>query len=224
VRTQVLQANRKIVNDGLVELTWGNVSFFDRPSGLVFIKPSGVDLSIATRQEISVLNMQGELLSGQKPSVDLPTHLEIYKGFEEINCVIHTHSKYATIFAQACQPVPCLGTTHADYFNGDIPCVPHATEDQVNEAYEKFTGLAITEFYKGNSISCMDSPACLVSGHGVFAWSDSIEKALEIAKVTEIVSEMAHKTLLMNNSASIKQFILSKHFLRKNGVNKTYGQ
>lgn len=224
MKSQVLQANRKIVDEGLVELTWGNVSFFDRPSGLIFIKPSGVDLSLATEQEISVVNIQGELLSGKKPSVDLPTHLEIYKGFEEVNCVVHTHSKYATIFAQARQPIPCLGTTHADYFNGDIPCVPHATEEQVTEAYEKFTGLAITEFYRSNLISCMDNPACLVSGHGVFVWSDTIAKALEVAKVTEIVAEMAHKTILMNRSASIEQFILSKHFLRKNGANKTYGQ
>ena len=220
----VLHANKWIVENGLVELTWGNVSFYDRKTGLVYIKPSGVNLEKTQAKDISIVTISGEQKSGKKPSVDLETHLEIYKSFESANCVIHTHSKYATIFSQANKYIPCLGTTHADYFDGDIPCVPHTTQIETEKHYEKNTGLNIVKYYLHNNIEASRVSSCIVKNHGVFTWGDSIDSALEKSKVVELVAEMAYKTILINSDSRIEKFIISKHFNRKHGENKSYGQ
>ena len=221
-----LYANKWIVEKKLVELTWGNVSCFNREQNKVFIKPSGVNLDVLKPEEISVLSPDGVLLAGKKPSVDTPTHLEIYKNFSEINCIIHTHSKYATIFAQANMPIPCLGTTHADYFCEQIPCVDHTDPVETIEAYEQKTGARICNAFTidPHVMSPLEVGACLVNGHGVFSWDAEVEKALERAYVLEIVAEMAFKTLMLNRDARLWEFIINKHFFRKHGDNKYYGQ
>ncbi len=219
-----MSANKWIVEKGLVELTWGNVSFCDREQDLVYIKPSGVKLSSATPADVSCVDFKSNLLSGLKCSVDTPTHLEIYKSFEEAVCIIHTHSRYATIFAQAALSVPCLGTTHADYFYGDIPCIPCPTFPEVQEDYEKYTGINITSFYKDNNIDYNSIQACLIAGHAPFVWGRSIETALENAYVLEIVCEYAYRTLSLNSESHLSRYIIDKHFLRKHGNNKYYGQ
>ena len=220
---QILEANRWIVDKGLVELTWGNVSAKDFSNQTICIKPSGIQLSTANIQDMSVVDSSGALLSGKKPSVDLPTHLELYNVFPEIGCVVHTHSKYATIFAQASTPIPCLGTTHADYFYGEIPCVPHPSSDKM-DAYEVNTGKIIGEHFHNNSLNYEQIAACIVDGHGPFVWGKTIEKALKNAYVLEIVAEMAYKSLILNSKSNLNQFIIDKHFLRKHGEQKYYGQ
>ena len=224
IKQQVLDANRKIVEMGLVSLTWGNVSFRNTSTGRIYIKPSGVNLQDLLPSEISCTRLDGTLISGKKPSVDLPTHLELYRECPEINSVIHTHSKYATIFAQSSRSIPCLGTTHADYFFGNIPCISHPNANAVREEYEKNTGASIIKFYKANNISYNDMAACLIDGHGPFVWGTSIKVSVERAHVLELVAEMAHKTLLLNPDAFLEVFITKKHFLRKHGNKSYYGQ
>jgi L-ribulose-5-phosphate 4-epimerase len=223
-KKSVLYANKWIVDKGLVELTWGNVSCYDRQKSTIYIKPSGVSLDSIKEDDISSLTIKGSLLSGKKPSVDTPTHLEIYRNFSNVNCVIHTHSKYATIFAQANMSIPCLGTTHSDYFYGPIPCVEHPNMQEVNSDYEKQTGIGICNYFESNKINPLQMGSCLVKGHGVFSWGPNIEKALEKAYVLELIAEMAYKTIIINPDAKLERFILDKHFLRKHGENKYYGQ
>jgi len=224
IRSRVLDANKWIVDKGLVKLTWGNVSFYDREGGKVYIKPSGINLSLATNDQVSCVDISGNVLSGLTPSVDTPTHLEIYKAFDNANCIIHTHSKYATIFAQSGHAVPCLGTTHSDYFCGDIPCVPHPLGPEALENYERNTGRIICEFYRQQGIDPTNIQACLVKGHAPFVWAPNIEAALENAYVLEIISEYAYKTLILNPESSLSKEILDKHFFRKHGTGKYYGQ
>ena len=156
--------------------------------------------------------------------MDTPTHLEIYKSFDDVRCVIHTHSRYATIFAQAASEIPCLGTTHADYFYGNIPCVDCPTKREVDRNYEEYTGKSITSFHIQNNIDYNSMQACLVAGHGPFVWGKTIDSALENAKVLEIIAELAHKTLSLNKNSYLPRYILNKHFLRKHGDKKYYGQ
>ena len=222
IKQEVLDANKWIVDKKLVELTWGNVSAKNK--NLVYIKPSGVNLNSAIAEDIAVLNIDGKHINGLKPSVDTPTHLALYRSFKDIGCVVHTHSKYSTIFAQAGRDIPCLGTTHADYFYGDIPCIPHPNKKQVNNEYELNTGNIIVEHYLKNNIKYNYIPACIVAGHGTFVWGQNIDKALESVFVLELVAEMAYKTLLLNPNASLKKYVLDKHYLRKHGNNKYYGQ
>ena len=154
-KQDVLFANRWIVEKGLAQLTWGNVSARDIEKEAVYIKPSGVNLNLTTSEDISEVTLSGVHYNGKKPSVDVLTHLELYKHFPEINSVAHTHSKYATIFAQANMDIPCLGTTHADYFYGDIPCIPHPAKEQISEDYECNTGIVICEYFIKNNIDPM---------------------------------------------------------------------
>jgi len=224
IKKEVLKANKWIIDKGLVSLTWGNVSYYDRDTSVVYIKPSGADLNLLSIDEISSVRMDETLISGRKPSVDLPTHLEIYKNFSDINSIVHTHSKYATIFAQAQKSIPCLGTTHADYFFGEIPCIRHPTENEVTENYEKYTGKTIAKFYKMSGLSYNDVAACLISGHGSFVWGNTIENALQHSFILELVAEMAYKTLLFNPQSTLEKFIINKHFLRKHGDKSYYGQ
>ena len=224
IKKEVLKANRWIVEKDLVELTWGNVSY--RQGDVIYIKPSGVDLDTATEEDISVLTIYGQKIDGKKPSVDTPTHLEIYKNFNNINCIVHTHSKYSTTFAQANRQIPCLGTTHADYFYGDIPCVPHPNRRQIETNYELETGVEICKYFKSSGIDYKRMPCSLVSGHGAFIWGPSIEQTLETAYVLELVAEMAYKSLTLIGASSMRipKYVIDKHFFRKNGKEKYYGQ
>ena len=224
LRQEVLDANRWIVDRNLVELTWGNVSAISDDRKKIVIKPSGVKLHHATAKEMSEISRDGVLIAGKKPSVDTPSHIEIYNAFPKIKSVIHTHSKYATIFAQANRCIPCLGTTHADYFYGDVPCVPHPQAPEVNNGYEMHTGRIIGEYFTKNKINYLHTPACIVQGHGVFVWGENISTTLETAYVLEVISEMAFKTLMLEPKAKLERYVRDKHFFRKHGTTKYYGQ
>ena len=223
-KEKVLEANRYLFTSGLVSVTWGNVSYIDRESSVVYIKPSGVDLFEANSQHISKVNTTGTHISGKKPSVDTPTHLEIYKEFSEVGSIVHTHSKYATIFAQANKNISCMGTTHADYFDGTIPCISCPSAEDVKGEYEANTGKAIISHFINAGTDPMRIPAVLVSGHGPFCWGESTEEALENAYVLEKVAEMAYKTLVLSGNHRLPEYILRKHFDRKHGEEKYYGQ
>ena len=221
-KNQTLQANKWIVDKKLVSLTWGNVSL--KRENRVFIKPSGIDLESASIEHMSEIDLNSNIISGLKPSVDTPAHLELYSGFEGINSIVHTHSKYATVFAQLNRPIDCLGATHADYFKGSIPVVPIPDWND-SESYEKTTGKAIVSYFQEKDINPLDISATLVSGHGVFAWGETLDQALENAYVLELIAEMAYLTIVVRPlAAELDSKILEKHFLRKNGNGKYYGQ
>ncbi len=224
IKGKVLAANQWLVESGLVTLTWGNVSALGQPGEQFFIKPSGIDLETATPDDVSEVDFKQTHLSGKKPSVDTPTHFCLYENFKDVGCVVHTHSKYATIWAQAHQDIPCFGTTHADYFDGSIPCVPPPSPQKVEENYELHTGYAIVDYFQDKSIDPMRVPATIVGGHGVFCWGRTIQKALENAFVLEQVAEMAYHTWLLGQREPVSEYILRKHFDRKHGDKKYYGQ
>ena len=214
--------NKKIKDLNLVQLTWGNASV--RDGDFIYIKPSGVKVEECSPSDcfckISLNNEQK--LSDKKPSVDLETHLEIYKGFSGVGAVIHTHSKYATSFAQAGLSIPCMGTTHADYFKGDIPVIPYLND---LSDYERDTGKSIVSFYRNNNISPDEVNACLIQGHGVFVWAKTAEKCLESCLVLELLAEMTYNTLTLGGSEiKLPKRVLDKHYDRKHGVKKYYGQ
>jgi L-ribulose-5-phosphate 4-epimerase len=223
-KNYILKANQWIVKKGLAELTWGNVSALDKENGRVIIKPSGVSLSLAIPGEMAVVLLSGEHREGKKPSVDTPTHIEIYNHFPDVRSIAHTHSKYATIFAQANRAIPCVGTTHADYFYGTIPCIPHPNKEMIEKDYEKHTGRIIGEYFKKNKLNYNEVPGCIVRGHGAFVWGKTIETTLETTLVLEIIAEMAYKTLLLEPSARLANFVIEKHFTRKHGSKNYYGQ
>jgi L-ribulose-5-phosphate 4-epimerase len=224
MKEEVLAANKWIIAQGLVKLTWGNVSALNDDKTAIIIKPSGISLDTATVDDMSVVAMDGKLLEGKKPSVDTPTHLELYNRFPGIGCVVHTHSKYGTIFAQANRAIPCLGTTHADYFADEIPCIPHPDQKEISEDYEISTGRIIGEYFNENRINYNHVPGCLVQGHGVFVWGEKGNKAIETAYVLELVAEMAFKTLVLEPSSQLADFVAEKHFTRKHGQTSYYGQ
>jgi L-ribulose-5-phosphate 4-epimerase len=220
---ELIQVNRDLKDSGLVVSTWGNVSF--RTQTTMYIKPSGVPYEDIQTDDISTIDLAtDEHTGGMKPSVDAPTHMALYKHFPKINSIIHTHSKYCTVFAQAKTDIPCLGTTHADYFCGDIPVVKELNDLDIKENYEYHTGMKIVGTFNKYNLSYFDMPAALVPSHGVFVWGDSLESAFERAFVLENIAEMAYKTLLLNNSVQMDKNILNKHFDRKNGECKYYGQ
>lgn len=220
---ELIQANRSLKEKGLVVSTWGNASF--RTHNTMYIKPSGVPYEDIQLDDISVIDLAtGEHTGGMKPSVDAPTHMTLYKHFPKINSIIHTHSKYCTIFAQAKKSIPCLGTTHADYFHGDVPVVKELNDLDINKDYEYHTGMSIVGTFNKFKISYSDVPAALVPSHGVFAWGDSPESAFERAFILENIAEMAYKTLLLNSSVQMNKNIINKHFDRKNGACGYYGQ
>ena len=224
LKTRVCAVNLALKEQGLVFQTWGNASAVDRDKGVVAIKPSGVDYAEMQPEHIPIVDMEGNKVEGElKPSVDLASHLALYNAFTDIGGVIHTHSHYATCFAQARREIPCFGTTHADYFYGPIPLTPPPNPEQVKEDYEWNTGVLIVEaFQNRNPLSC---PAVLVSGHGPFVWGATVEKALENACVLEELASMAATTLALNpDSAPLENYLLDKHFLRKHGKDAYYGQ
>ena len=226
LKQKVYEANMLLPKYGLVTFTWGNVSAIDRESGLFVIKPSGVDYDVMKPEDMVVVDLNGNVVEGRlNPSSDTPTHLELYKGFSSIGGVVHTHSTYATSFAQAGRDIPCYGTTHADYFYGNIPCVRCLTEEEINEAYELNTGkLIVGEFVRMNK-DCDAVPAVLCKNHGPFAWGRDAATAVHNAVVLEEVAKMALFTEQINsNVATAPQELQDKHYFRKHGANAYYGQ
>lgn len=226
LKEKVFAANLDLVAKGVVLYTWGNVSGIDREKNLVVIKPSGVDYDKMRAEDMVVVDlMTGERVEGDlKPSSDTPTHLEIYRRFKGVGGVTHTHSTNAVSFAQAGMSIPALGTTHADYFYGDIPVTRELTENEVNEAYELNTGKVIAETVENLKIDPMAVPGILVKNHGPFSWGKDAADSVYHAVVMERVAEMAIKTLTLNPSSNIAKYVLDKHYMRKHGPNAYYGQ
>ena len=223
MKQSVYEANRLLKESGLVVLTWGNVSQIDRETGYIVIKPSGVDYSTMTAEDMVVVDMEGKAVEGKlKPSSDLPTHIELYKAFPDIGGITHTHSRWATIFSQAGASIPALGTTHADVFYGSVPVTRKMTPEEIAEQYEKETGKVIVETF--SAINPNEIPAVLVHSHGPFIWGKDAMKSVENAITLEEVAMMSYYTLQMNGNAQIQQELLDKHFLRKHGANAYYGQ
>lgn len=223
LKQSVFDANLALVKHGLVIFTWGNVSGIDRGKGLVVIKPSGVSYDTMSADDMVIVNLEGDIVEGRyKPSSDTPTHLCLYKNFPNIGGVVHTHSEWATSWAQAGCAVPALGTTHADYFYGPIPCTRPLTREEIHGKYEWETGQVIVETFR--DINPDHVPGVLVNNHGPFAWGTSPDNAVHNAVVMEEVAKMAHHTLLINSNPSFSQDILDKHFMRKHGPNAYYGQ
>lgn len=225
LKEEVCQANLELPARGVVLYTWGNVSGIDRESGLVVIKPSGVPYEGMKPEDMVVVDLEGHVVEGHlRPSSDTPTHLALYRRFPEIGGVVHTHSTHAVIFAQAGKSIPALGTTHADYFYGDIPISRSLTRDEVEEDYEGNTGKVIIETIEQERKESLAMPAVLVRNHGPFTWGKTPDEAVYHSVVLEKVAEMALHTLLLNPMAHMDDFILDKHYQRKHGPKAYYGQ
>ena len=226
LKKQVCRANLELVSSGLVVYTWGNVSEISSDRRYVVIKPSGVDYSVMTPEDMVVVDLQsGETVEGPwRPSSDTPTHLELYRRFPRIGGVTHTHSIHAVVFAQAGMDIPALGTTHADYFYGPVPCTRSLTEQEVQEAYEQNTGKVICETLAECGYDVLSVPGIVVRHHGPFTWGKDGASSVYHAVVLEKVAEMALKTLQLNPPATMPQFILDKHYHRKHGPGAYYGQ
>jgi L-ribulose-5-phosphate 4-epimerase len=224
LREEVLDANLELVRRGLVLYTFGNVSGISRKDGLVAIKPSGVPYETMKAENIVVTDLDGRVVGGElRPSSDLPTHIELYKHFPEIGGVAHTHSEFATSWAQAARPIPCFGTTHADYFHGPVPVTASMSAPEVDSNYEKNTGLAICMLLAGTEADHV--PAALVAGHGPFCWGASPGGAAHNAVILEAVARMAYYTLNISTQAEpLPRHLHDKHFLRKHGSGAYYGQ
>ena len=226
LKEAVCEANLKLVEYGLVIMTWGNVSAISEDGRFVVIKPSGVDYSVMEPGMMTVVDMDGSIVEGElRPSSDLPTHLELYRSFAGVRSVVHTHSLWATSLAQAELDLPCYGTTHADYFYGAVPCARELTAEEIEEAYERNTGLVIAETFRARGIDPLAVPAVLVKSHGPFTWGKTPEKAVENALVLDECAHMALLTRLFDPSAApAAQCIQDKHYFRKHGANAYYGQ
>jgi L-ribulose-5-phosphate 4-epimerase len=224
LREQVLEANLELVRRGLVLYTFGNASGIDREQGLVAIKPSGVPYETMKPEDMVITDLDGNIVEGRyRPSSDLPTHLVLYSAFPEIGAVTHTHSEYATSWAQARQPIPCLGTTHADYFYGPVPVTEAMHAGDIEAEYEKNTGYSITRAFK--QIDYREIPAVLVANHGPFTWGPYPAAAAHNAVILEAVARIAYRTRTMNREAPpIARELHDKHYLRKHGNNAYYGQ
>lgn len=227
LKEAVCHANKQIVDVGLVTLTWGNVSAADRDQDAMAIKPSGVPYNRLTPDDIVIVSItSGEVIEGTlSPSSDTPTHLVLYRVFPGTGAIVHTHSKYATSWAQAALEIPCLGTTHADHFRGPIPVTRSLRNDEIEEDYEENTGLIIFERFRDAEINPNDIPAVLVNSHGPFVWGKSLDGAIENAITLEYIAESAFLSIALNADAiPISKMLLKKHFERKNGSDAYYGQ
>lgn len=223
---ETLEANLDLPKHQLVVFTWGNVSAIDRERGLVAIKPSGVPYDQMEARHIIIVDLEGKVVSGTyKPSSDTATHLELYRCFPTIGGVVHTHSRWATTWAQACLDLPAFGTTHADYFYGDVPCTRHLTTEEITTDYELNTGKVIIETFEQRRLDAAALPGVLVAGHGPFTWGLSAADAVHNAVVLEECAMMAfHARMLNPGLSSLDQVLLDKHYLRKHGKNAYYGQ
>lgn len=224
LKEQVLEANLLLPKYGLVTFTWGNVSGIDRKSGLIVIKPSGVSYDGMTAADMVVVDLDARVVEGEwKPSSDTPTHLELYKAFPDCGGIVHTHSRWATTFAQAGRGIPAMGTTQGDYFYGTIPCTREMTDEEIHGEYEKKTGTVIVETFAGQNPA--EIPAVVVHSHGPFAWGKDAMEAVHNAVVLEEVAFMDWHAMLLNpEQGSMQQTLLDKHYLRKHGKNAYYGQ
>lgn len=224
LKERVCRTNLMLKELGLVIFTWGNVSAIDRRAGLVVIKPSGVEYGGMRPADMAVVDLDGNRVEGDyKPSSDTPTHLELYRAFPETGGIVHTHSRWATAFAQAGRAIPVLGTTHADYFYGPIPCTREMTPQEIAGAYEKETGKVIAEAFQG--ANPMFVPGVLVHAHGPFTWGTDAENAVHNAAVLEEVAFMAYHAMQLHAGLpAMQQALLDKHYLRKHGANAYYGQ
>jgi L-ribulose-5-phosphate 4-epimerase len=224
LRTEVLRANLHLSRSGLALYTFGNASAIDRASGLVVIKPSGVPYEELREEDLVVTDLHGRIVEGElRPSSDLATHLVLYRAFPSIGGVVHTHSHYATVWAQAGREIPCMGTTHADYFRGPGPITDTLEESEIASEYEANTGHAIVRRFR--DIDPGEMPATLVAGHASFCWGPTVSYAVHTAALLETVAHMAYDTASINPSASpISNHLLDKHFLRKHGAKAYYGQ
>lgn len=226
LKKQVYEANMMLPKYGLVTFTWGNVSGIDSDKGLFVIKPSGVDYDKLSPEDMVVMDLDGNKVEGRyNPSSDTATHLELYKAFPQIGGVVHTHSSYATSFAQAGRDIPCYGTTHADYIYGPVPCLRCLTKGEIDEAYEENTGHLIVNEFNRMGKDIMAVPACLCKNHGPFAWGKDCFDAVHNAVVLEEVAKMAMRTELINPQVKLApQELQDKHYYRKHGANAYYGQ
>ncbi|NWG13543.1 MAG: L-ribulose-5-phosphate 4-epimerase [Acidobacteria bacterium] len=224
LREEVLEANLELVRQGLVIGTFGNASGIARREGLVVIKPSGVAYEFLKAEHLVVTDLEGRPVEGDlRPSSDLPTHLVLYRNFPEIGGVAHTHSRYATAWAQAGREIPCFGTTHADYFHGPVPITAPMTEEEIRSGYEANTGVVIARRFEGLGVERF--PGVLVHGHGPFCWGASAREACHAAGILEEIARLALYTLSINRESSpISSELLDKHFLRKHGSGAYYGQ
>ena len=223
LKERVFRANLLLKESGLITLTWGNVSEIDRESGLIVIKPSGVDYDVMRADDMVVVDLEGKVVDGSlRPSSDLPTHIELYKSFPTVCGVAHTHSRWATVFAQAGRDIRMLGTTHADTFFGDVPCTRKMTPEEIAGAYEKETGTVIIEEFADKDPDAI--PGVLVCSHGPFSWGKDAIGAVKNAIVLEEVAMMAWHTLAMNPEMSFQQELADKHYYRKHGAGAYYGQ
>lgn len=223
LKEEVCQANLDLVKHGLVIFTWGNVSAIDRKSNLVVIKPSGVSYDNMKSSDMVVLDLYGKVVEGSlNPSSDTPTHLVLYRQFPNIGGVVHTHSEWATSWAQAGKSIPIIGTTHADYFYNDIPCTRKMTREEIESDYEKETGNVIVECFKNKDYEMI--PGVLVNNHGPFSWGKDAHDAVHNAVVMEEVAKMTFRSFQLNPGTTMAQELIDKHFLRKHGKNAYYGQ
>ena len=226
IKQQVVDANKALVSSGLVTLTWGNVSAIDRESGLIAIKPSGVPYQELTTENLVVVDLEGKVVEGSlRPSSDTKSHLELYRQFPDIAAVVHTHSPCATAFSQAGVALPCLGTTHADHFFGEVPIARALTPEEVEADYEQTTGLSIVERFHELGLNPLEMPAILLKHHAPFTWGKSVQDALNNSIALEMCAKIALMTWQLNpNAKAIPEHILNKHHERKHGADAYYGQ
>lgn len=226
LKKEVCDANLALVKHGLVIFTWGNVSAIDRETGLVVIKPSGIDYDKMKPEDMVTLNLSGKIVEGKlKPSSDAPTHLALYQAFPTVHAVVHTHSTHATAWAQGRRAIPCYGTTHADYFHGEIPCTRSMTPIEIKQDYELNTGHVIVETFEKLNIDAMEIPSVLIAGHGPFSWGKNAMDAVHNAVVLEELAKMAIYTEKVSRDAkAIEKHLLDKHYQRKHGKDAYYGQ
>lgn len=226
LKEQVYLANMELPKRGLVTYTWGNVSGIDREKGLFVIKPSGVDYDVLKPSDMVVMDLQGNRVEGElNPSSDTKTHMVLYNAFPEIGGIVHTHSPYAVAWAQAGEDLPCYGTTHADYFYGSVPCARHLTEEELQEDYERNTGITIVETFKERGIDPKAVPAVLCYSHGPFTWGKDAAQAVYHSVVLEECAKMGIFTRVLNpHAAPAPQRLQDKHYMRKHGPNAYYGQ
>ncbi len=224
LKQRVYEANMLLPKYDLVTFTWGNVSEIDKETGYFAIKPSGVDYDILKPEDMVIVDLEGNVIEGKyKPSSDTATHIELYKAFDKIGGVVHTHSTWATSWAQAGRSIPCYGTTHADYMYGEVPCVRNLTKIEIEEAYEKNTGILIAEHFKGSDYVAM--PAVLCKNHGPFTWGKDGHDAVHNAVVLEEVAKMATRCeMIQARVQPAPQELQDKHYNRKHGANAYYGQ
>ena len=224
LKNEVYNANLELVTNNLVIYTWGNVSGVDRENELIVIKPSGVPYDKMSVNDMVIVDFNGKIVEGNlKPSSDTPTHIELYKAFKNIGGIVHTHSTWATQWAQAERDIPAYGTTHADYFYGDIPCTRRLTKEEIENEYEKNTGKVVIERFKNIDEEAI--PGVLCGGHGPFTWGNTPSEAVYHATVLEEIAKMAYYTeAISGQKQRISQFLLDKHYLRKHGTNAYYGQ